>query len=119
MKLFARLALFAAVLAPFAALGDSGPQVVMASPGIGDGAIERFTVRFNQALVPLGAPPAAAPFAVNCPVEGQGRWVAQTTFVHAFSNPLVRGVACTFDTRYEHQAPTSEDRRVGKAGVRT
>src|SRR3546814_14029889 len=98
MKLFARLALFAAVLAPFAALGDSGPQVVMASPGIGDGAIERFTVRFNQAMVPLGDPRAAAPFAVKCPVEGQGRWADQTTFVHEFR---------------------SEERRVGKECVST
>src|SRR3546814_14135507 len=107
MKLCARLALFAAVLAPFAALGYSGPQVVMASPGIGDGAIERFTVRFNQAMVPLGDPRAAAPFAVKCPVEGQGRWVDPTTFVHEFSNPLPGGVPCR----------RAEERRVGKECV--
>ncbi|MCM8731210.1 alpha-2-macroglobulin [Hephaestia sp. GCM10023244] len=99
MKLFARAALLAAMLAPFAALGDSGPQVVMASPGIGDGAIERFTVRFNQAMVPLGDPRAATPFTVKCPVEGQGRWVDQTTFVHEFARPLPGGVTCNFDLR--------------------
>ncbi|HVI98134.1 MAG TPA: MG2 domain-containing protein [Sphingomonas sp.] len=99
MNLFARVALAAAMLAPFTALGDSGPQVVMASPGIGDGAIERFTVRFNQAMVPLGDPRAASPFAVDCPVEGQGRWVDQTTFVHEFSKPLPGGVTCSFDLR--------------------
>src|SRR3546814_7032381 len=71
----------------------------MASPGIGDGAIERFTVRFNQARVPLGDPRAAAPFAVKCPVEGQGRWVDQTTFVHEFSKPLPGGVTCSFHLR--------------------
>src|SRR3546814_7697922 len=50
-------------------------------------------------MVPLGDPRAAAPFAVKCPVEGQGRWVDQTTFVHEFSKPLPGGVTCSFDLR--------------------
>lgn len=99
MKLGVRLAILALVAAPFgaiAALGDDSPQVELATPGVGDGAIERFTVRFNQPMVPLGDPRATAPFDVECPVAGQGRWVDQRTFVHEFASPLPGGVTCTF-----------------------
>jgi len=99
MKLFARIALAAAMLLPMAALGDSGPQVVLATPGIGGGAIERFTLRFNEPMVPLGNPRAASPFAVQCTVEGKGRWVDQTTYVHEFARPLPGGITCSFDLR--------------------
>ena len=57
MKLVARVAILALALTPIgaiAAFGDNSPQVEMATPGIGDGAIERFTVRFTEAMVPLG-----------------------------------------------------------------
>ncbi|AJP73473.1 alpha-2-macroglobulin family protein [Sphingomonas hengshuiensis] len=90
------LALLLAPLGAIAAMGDNSPQVELATPGVGDGAIERFTVRFNQAMVPLGDPRAAGPFEVECPVAGEGRWVDQQTFVHDFATPLPGGVTCTF-----------------------
>lgn len=101
MKLVTRVGVLALalVLVPIgaiAAFADNSPQVELATPGIGDGAIERFTVRFNQPMVTLGDPRAASPFDVKCPVEGEGRWVDQTTFVHEFKNPLPGGVTCTF-----------------------
>ncbi len=101
MKLVTRVGVLALalVLVPIgaiAAFADNSPQVELATPGIGDGAIERFTVRFNQPMVTLGDPRAASPFDVKCPVEGEGRWVDQTTFVHEFENPLPGGVTCTF-----------------------
>ncbi len=102
MKLVARLAILALVATPLgaiAAFGDSSPQVEMAIPGIGGGAIERFTVRFTQPMVPLGDPRAASPFEVECPVAGEGRWVDQTTFVHEFAGPLPGGVTCSFKFR--------------------
>ena len=80
MKLVARVAVLALALAPIgaiAAFGDSSPQIEMATPGVGDGAIERFTVRFNQLMVPLGDPRAESPFDVKCPIEGTGRWIDQ------------------------------------------
>ena len=67
MRLWGRVAMLALALAPVAALGDSRPQVILASPGVGGGAIERFTVRFSQPMVPLGDPRAAAPFDVDLP----------------------------------------------------
>ncbi|NML07222.1 MG2 domain-containing protein [Sphingomonas sp. G-3-2-10] len=102
MKLGARVALLALALAPIgavAAFGDNSPQVEMATPGIGDGAIERFTVRFTHPMVPLGDPRAEGPFKVECPVAGEGRWVDQTTYVYEFANPLPGGVTCKFAFR--------------------
>ena len=97
MKLAMRLAVLALVIAPVAASGDNAPQVVVATPGVGNGAIERFTARFNQPIVALGDPRAAAPFTVTCAVGGTGRWVDQQTYVYEFSAPLPGGTRCTFD----------------------
>lgn len=93
------LAAFGLLLAPVAASGDNVPQVVMATPGLGGGAIERFTARFSETMVPLGDPRAPSPFRVGCPVGGQGRWIDQRSFVWEFSRPLPGGTACTFDLR--------------------
>ena len=90
MKLAVRVALLALALAPIAAFGDNAPQVVVATPGVGDGAIERFTVRFNQPMVALGDPRAASPFDVECPVDGDGRWADQQTFVYEFATAAAR-----------------------------
>ncbi|KQS03130.1 alpha-2-macroglobulin [Sphingomonas sp. Leaf357] len=100
MKLAWRLALLGLAIAPVAAFGDNSPQVIMATPGIGDagsgGGIERFTVRFSQPMVPLGDPRTAGPFDVTCPVEGEGRWVDPQTFVHEFKSSLPGGTMCEF-----------------------
>ena len=85
----------ALALAPIAAFGDNSPRIVMAQPGIGNGAIERFTVRFSQPMVPLGDPRAAAPLTTPC--GGQGRWVDQQTWVYDFATPLAGGTQCKFD----------------------
>ncbi len=64
MRVWRRVALAIAVLAPIAALGDVAPQVVLATPGSAGsngGAIERFTMRFSEAMVPLGDPRATPP----------------------------------------------------------
>ncbi len=98
MKHLARAAaLLALALAPIAAWGDASPQVVLATPGMGDGAIERFTIRFSQPMVPLGDPRAAAPVKVTCDIGGEGRWVDQQTFVHEFASPLPGGTTCAID----------------------
>lgn len=96
MKLLAKLGALALILAPVAAFGDNTPTVILAQPGIGNGAIERFTARFSQPMVPLGDPRAASPFAVECAVAGKGRWVDQQTFVHEFAQPLPGGTTCKF-----------------------
>ncbi len=94
-----RAALLAFAFAPLAAWGDDRPQVVAAIPGVGDGSIERFTVRFSRAMVALGDPRAADPFTEQCSVGGQGRWVDQQTFVYEFAHPLPGGASCAFTLR--------------------
>lgn len=69
----------------------------MATPGMANGSIERFTVRFSDAIVPLGDPRAASPFKVSCPVGGTGRWIDQRSFVWEFQSPLPGGTSCTFN----------------------
>ncbi len=70
MKPTVGLALAALLLAPTSVASDSSPQVVLATPGGAGGTIERFTIRFSQAMVPLGYPRAAAPISVTCSVGG-------------------------------------------------
>jgi len=84
-----------------AASSDTRPTVVTALPGgAGQGAaVERFTVRFSEPMVPLGDPRAASPFAVRCPVGGEGRWIDQKSWVYEFTRPLPGGLACTFDLK--------------------
>lgn len=91
--LLAPLALFAAT----AASGDTVPQVVLATPGsasAGDTSINRFTLRFSEAMVPLGEPRARAPAKHNCPVPGAGRWVDQQTWVLEFDRAIPAGNSC-------------------------
>ena len=95
MKLAARIVVAALALAPVAAFGDNAPRVVLAQPGIGNGAIERFTLRFSQPMVALGDPRAAAPVVNDCPA-GEGRWVDPQTYVHDFASPLAGGTRCEF-----------------------
>lgn len=97
MKLALRLALLGLALAPVAALGDNSPQVVMATPGVGDGgSIRSFTTRFSQPMVPLGDPRAPSPYGITCTVDGEGRWVDPQTYVYDFSGPLPGGTTCSF-----------------------
>ena len=92
IALLAPLALIAA-----AASGDTVPQVVLATPGsaaAGDAGINRFTLRFSEAMVPLGDPRAPAPAKHDCPVPGTGRWVDAQTWVLEFDRAIPAGNAC-------------------------
>ena len=99
MKLAARLAVLALALSPALAFGDNSPHITVATPGVGNGSIERFTARFSQPMVALGDPRAPAPFDVTCTVNGQGRWADQQTFVWEFANPLPGGTKCEFKVK--------------------
>ena len=96
--LFAGLGLIAM---PIVAMGDAAPQVTLAVPGTAgnSGVIDRFTVRFSEAMVPLGDPRATPPVAVTCAVEGTGRWIDPQTFVHEFARALPGGLTCDVKLR--------------------
>ncbi|WP_296217851.1 alpha-2-macroglobulin [uncultured Sphingomonas sp.] len=99
MKPTIGFALLAMLLVPASLSGDNSPRVVMASPGGSGGAIDRFTIRFSQPMVPLGDPRAASPVTVTCSINGEGRWVDQQTYVWEFANPLPGGMSCELKTR--------------------
>lgn len=99
MMLAVRVALALAVIGVPLAMADDAPRVTLATPGLGNGAIQRFTLRFSAAMVPLGDPRAAAPAAIACPVGGEGRWVDPQTWVYDFASGLPGGVTCRFDLR--------------------
>ncbi|MFM9828605.1 MAG: MG2 domain-containing protein, partial [Sphingomonas sp.] len=97
MRLITQFGLLALAAAPIAAAADNSPRVVVATPGIGDGAIERFTWRFSEPMIALGDPRAASPVKGDCAVGGSGRWADQQTYVYAFDKGLPGGTRCSFD----------------------
>ncbi len=99
MRLTKLLAVLAMVVAPVAAFGGDSPHVTLATPNIADGSITRFTVRFSDAIVPLGDPRAASPLKIDCAISGSGRWADPQTYVWDFAQPLPGGTACTLATR--------------------
>ncbi|MDE0878581.1 MAG: MG2 domain-containing protein [Sphingomonas bacterium] len=99
MRIGRLAAMVAMFLAPVAAFGGDTPHVTLATPNISNGAITRFTLRFSDAIVPLGDPRATSPLKVECAVVGQGRWVDPATYVWDFEQPLPGGTSCTLATR--------------------
>jgi len=85
-----------------AAGGDTIPQVILATPGstaAGDASVNRFTLRFSEAMVPLGDPRAPAPATHDCPVPGKGRWADTQTWILEFDRALPAGIACEVSLR--------------------
>ena len=102
MGSWVRWVVLALLALPIAASGTGAPQVVLATPGSAGsngGAIERFTLRFSEAMVPLGDPRATPPATIKCPVGSQGRWVDGQTFVIDFEKALPGGLTCSVDLR--------------------
>ncbi len=102
MKAGWKLLLPALALLPLAAQGDTPPQVVLATPGTGgasSGAVDRFTLRFSEAMVPLGDPRAKPAAVSDCPGTSAGRWADQQTFVIEFGRALPGGITCKVELR--------------------
>jgi uncharacterized protein YfaS (alpha-2-macroglobulin family) len=96
------LVLMGLMCLPLAARSDTGPQVTLAIPGSAGGtggAIERFTLRFSEPMVPLGDPRATPAATSDCPVPETGRWVDQQTFVIDYERPLPGGITCKVSLR--------------------
>ncbi len=96
-KLLKNLAILSVLLVPALASSDTPPSVTLATPGnsaTNSGAVNRFTLRFSEAMVPLGDPRAAAPADVTCSVPAAGRWADQQTFVFDFERDLPGGLTC-------------------------
>jgi alpha-2-macroglobulin len=102
LRLWLSLLGAALMIAPFVATGETSPQVTFATPGSGGssgGAINRFTMRFSEAMVPLGDPRAAPPANVACAVGNSGRWADPQTYIIEFERPLPGGLTCKVELR--------------------
>ena len=98
MRILAGALIGALAFLPLTAVSQSAPQVVLATPGSAGGsggAVERFTLRFSEPMVPLGDPRATPPTKLTCAVGANGRWVDQQTFVYDFEHALPGGIKCT------------------------
>jgi len=62
-------------------------------------AVRQVQARFSQPLVALGDLRAAAPFEVDCPVAGSGKWLDDRTWVYDFERDLPGAVRCEFALR--------------------
>ena len=61
--------------------------------------VRQAAARFDRPVVALGDPRAAAPFDVNCPVAGSGKWLDDRTWVYDFEYNLPGAVRCEFAVR--------------------
>ncbi len=62
-------------------------------------AVRQVQARFTAPLVALGDLRAAAPFVVDCPVAGSGKWLDDRTWVYDFERDLPGAVRCEFSVR--------------------
>lgn len=72
--------------------------VVMSSPRGEVGQVRQVTVRFDQAVVPLGELRQDDPYRVDCQgavPKGQGRWLNDRQWAYDFDSDLGPGVRCT------------------------
>jgi uncharacterized protein YfaS (alpha-2-macroglobulin family) len=83
-----------------AALAQTAPPgIEMFSPEGTVGQVRQATARFSVPMVPFGDLRAAAPFEVDCPVPGKGRWVDDRTWAYDFERDLPGAVRCRFQLR--------------------
>ena len=89
----ARVAVVVLAVLPVMASGDSPPaSVLQAIPGTDGSAIARFTMRFSEAMAPLGG--GTTPIDMQCAVTGAGRWVDPATYVWDYAHALPGGIVC-------------------------
>ena len=93
LRRFALLSFPLLLLAPLGASAVVPPTVLTATPGLSGRAIGRFTIRFSEAMTPLGKQRAAA-IAMACPTPGKGRWTDASTYVWEYDQVLPAGSTC-------------------------
>ncbi len=91
----ARAAVWWGVVLLWAAVAAAAPSVEFSPQGTLKG-VRQVQARFPDAMVPLGDPRLTAPFSVDCPEKGSGRWIDPRTWVLDFERDLPAGLRCTF-----------------------
>ncbi len=79
--------------------GDS-PSVTHFSPQGTVKQVRQVTARFSEPMVALGDPrDTTAPFEIDCPAKGAGRWIDSRNWSYDFEHDLPAGLRCTFKLR--------------------
>ena len=93
------LAICAAVEISSAVAGES-PSVTHFSPQGTVKQVRQVTARFSEPIVPLGDPrDTTAPFEIDCPAKGAGRWIDSRNWSYDFEHDLPAGLRCSFKLR--------------------
>lgn len=61
--------------------------------------VRQATVRFSEAMVPLGEPEQSDPFDIDCEVPGNGRWIDERHWAYDFDYDVPGAVRCDFNLR--------------------
>jgi len=61
--------------------------------------LRQASARFSVPMVALGDPRVRAPFDVDCPETGSGRWIDTRTWAYDFIRDLPAGITCRFTLR--------------------
>jgi hypothetical protein len=78
----------------------SDPHIIHFTPQGTVKAVRQVSVRFSEAMIPLGDPRGVTePFEIACPERGTARWVDSRNWVYDFERDLPAGVRCTFRAR--------------------
>jgi uncharacterized protein YfaS (alpha-2-macroglobulin family) len=96
MLRFLLLLLLLFIAGPGFAGGISEPRVESFSPQGTVKSVRQVAARFSEAMVALGDPRLPAPFLVDCPEKGAGRWADTRNWVYDFDRDLPAGVVCRF-----------------------
>src|SRR5690349_20897310 len=81
-----------------AALAGSSPSVAHFSPQGTVKQVRQVKARFSEPMVPLGDPrDTTAPFEIDCPAKGAGRWIDSRNWSYDFEHDLPAAVRCTFN----------------------
>ncbi|MGE0383697.1 MAG: alpha-2-macroglobulin [Gammaproteobacteria bacterium] len=96
------IVLLAALIAAVAihSLADAAPVTIEHfAPQGSVKAPRQVSVLFSAPMVALGTPRQPAPFDVQCPAPGNGRWIDARRWVYDFDADLPGGLRCRFDLR--------------------
>ena len=81
------------------AQADGMPRVEFFSPQGSTANVKQVMARFSAAMVAFGDPRQESPFAIDCPVAGQGRWLDDRQWVFDFAEEPAAAITCSFTLR--------------------
>jgi uncharacterized protein YfaS (alpha-2-macroglobulin family) len=88
-----------AAAAPAASVTENPARIERVSPQGSVKGVRQIAVRFSDAMVAFGDPRLPAPFDLDCPAAGSGRWADPRNWVYDFDADLPAGIRCRLALR--------------------